>query len=193
MADFGGGPGYYTRAFRAAGARPVLIDASYAELTSRGPADPAAVVGLAEQSPLSSESVDVAFSSNLLEHVADLAAVADEIVRVVRPGGLRRPVLHRLGRAVGWPRDVTVALPGRAPGGTPLRAQARASAEERLRREHVRRAREDGAAVGAISHDLEILEERPRYLPPGSRVLLKVPGLREVATWNLWQVLRKRG
>ena len=40
--------------------------------------------------------------------------------------------------------------------------------------------------------DLEVLDLRPRYLPPVGRHLLRVPGLREIVTWNLWMVLRKR-
>ena len=38
---------------------------------------------------------------------------------------------------------------------------------------------------------LSVVEARPRYLPAGSRLLLAVPGLRELVTWNLWMVLRK--
>ena len=65
----------------------MLIDASLDEILLHGRRPPTAVVGRAEQSPLADETVDVAFSSNLLEHVPDLAHTADEIVRVVRPGG----------------------------------------------------------------------------------------------------------
>jgi hypothetical protein len=41
--------------------------------------------------------------------------------------------------------------------------------------------------------DLEILELRPRYLPRWSAFVLRVPGLRELVTWNLWIVVRRRG
>ena len=50
----------------------------------------------------------------------------------------------------------------------------------------------EGLAWANTRDDLEVLEMRPRYLPPASRHLLQVPGLREVLTWNLWMVLRKR-
>src|SRR3954465_13912933 len=99
VADFGGGPGFYSQAFRDAGARTVLVDADLDEIRLHGRRTPGSVVGLAgraplaagsaaEGAPLADGSVDVAFSSNLLEHVPDLAAVADQIVRVVRPGGV---------------------------------------------------------------------------------------------------------
>ena len=73
IADFGGGPGYYSQAFRAEGARTVLVDADLDEIQLHGRRPSGAVVGLAEQSPLADGCVDVAFSSNLLEHVPDLA------------------------------------------------------------------------------------------------------------------------
>ena len=40
--------------------------------------------------------------------------------------------------------------------------------------------------------DAELVDARPRYLPAYARPLLRVPGLRELATWNLWLVLRRR-
>ena len=120
VADFGGGPGFYSAAFRAAGARTVLIDASLDEILLHGRRPPTAVVGRAEQSPLADGTVDVAFSSNLLEHVPDLARTADEIVRVVRPGGhvvLSYTVWLGPGAATRPRRGTTSA--GRArPGGT---------------------------------------------------------------------------
>jgi len=39
--------------------------------------------------------------------------------------------------------------------------------------------------------DLEVLQLRPRYLPPWTRPLLRVPALRELITWNLWIVVRR--
>ena len=39
--------------------------------------------------------------------------------------------------------------------------------------------------------DAVLVEARPRYYPRWSRPLLAVPGLREVATWNLLLVLRR--
>lgn len=75
VADFGGGPGFYSDAFRSAGARSVVVDASYDEVTLHGRTPTWAVVARAEQSPLADGSVDLAFSSNLLEHVEDLGAV----------------------------------------------------------------------------------------------------------------------
>ncbi|HHT8842886.1 TPA: class I SAM-dependent methyltransferase, partial [Burkholderia cenocepacia] len=46
------------------------------------------VVGDALRLPLADGSVDVVFSSNMWEHVPHPEAVADELLRVTRPGGL---------------------------------------------------------------------------------------------------------
>ena len=47
-----------------------------------------ALFGGAEHIPLPDSSVDMVYSSNLFEHIYDLAAAAREVGRVLRPGGL---------------------------------------------------------------------------------------------------------
>jgi len=39
---------------------------------------------------------------------------------------------------------------------------------------------------------VDVLETLPRYHPSWARWVVRVPGLREVATWNLLLVMRKR-
>lgn len=192
VADFGGGPGYYSEAFRRAGARTVLIDASYDEMTLHGRKPAGAVVGRAEQPPLRPDSMDLAFSSNLLEHVADFGAVADSIVSVVRPGGVA--VLSYTVWAGPWGGHET----------SPWHYLGGARAARRYERKNGRPPKNlfgdsmfaasttDGLRWLRTRPDLEVLDLRPRYFPPWSRAILKVPGLREVVTWNLWMVLRKR-
>jgi SAM-dependent methyltransferase len=192
VADFGGGSGIYSDAFRRAAARSVVVDASYAEITAHGRRDPHAVVALAEHAPLRDESVDIAFSSNLLEHVPVLAPVADQITRVVRPGGFI--VLSYTAWLGPWGGHET----------SPWHYLGGHRAARRYERKHGKPPKNvygesmfaasvrDGLRWARSRPDLEILEERPRYLPPWGRHLLRVPGVREVVTWNLWQVLRKR-
>jgi SAM-dependent methyltransferase len=190
VADFGGGPGYYSEAFRRRGARTVLVDADIAEIRLQGRRTPGSVVGLVEQSPLATGSVDIAFSSNLLEHVRDLAHVCDEIVRVVRPGGIA--VLSYTIWLGPWGGHET--SPWHYLGG------------HRAARRYERRTGQppknvygtsmfpastaDGLRWLRSRPDLEVLALRPRYLPPWSRVLLRIPVLRELVVWNLWIVVR---
>lgn len=191
VADFGGGPGYYSQAFRAAGARTVLVDADLDEIRLHGRRTPGSVVGRAEQAPLADASVDVAFSSNLLEHVRDLAAVADQIVRVVRPGGL--VVLSYTIWLGPWGGHET----------SPWHLLGGRRAARRYRRKHGRPPKNvfgesmfpasvsDGLRWLRSRPDLEVLDLRPRYLPRWTAFLLRIPGLRELVTWNLWIVARK--
>ena len=77
-----------------------------------------------------------------------------------------------------------MALLRRRAGGGPLPAQARQAAENRYGRtlfplsvaSVLRWAR---SAEGAV-----LLDAVPRYLPGWSRPLLRIPVLREFATWN---------
>jgi SAM-dependent methyltransferase len=192
VADFGGGPGFYSEAFRAAGARTVLVDADLDEIRLHGRRTPGSVVGLAEQAPLADGSVDVAFSSNLLEHVPDLGAVADQIVRVVAPGGIA--VLSYTIWLGPWGGHET----------SPWHLLGGHRAARRYERKHGKRPKNvygesmypasvaDGLRWLRRRSDLEVLDLRPRYLPRWSTFLLRVPGLRELVTWNLWIVVRKR-
>ena len=193
VADFGGGPGFYSQAFRAAGARTVLVDADLDEIRLHGRRTPGSVVGLAEQSPLADSSVDLAFSSHLLEHVPDLGLVADQIVRVVRPGGVAV-----LSYTIWWgPWGGHETSPWHLLGGH--------RAARRYQRKHGHRPKNvfgesmypasvrDGLRWLARRPDLEVLELRPRYLPRWTAFLLRFPVLRELVTWNLWIVVRRRG
>lgn len=189
IADFGGGPGYYSAEFRARGARSLVVDASREEILLHGRRPESAVVGLAEQSPLADGSVDIAFSSNLLEHVEDLGAVCDQIVRVVRPGGL--VVLSYTIWFGPWGGHET----------SPWHYLGGHRAARRYRRRHGRPPKNvygesmfaasvaQGTAWLSSRPDLVVRELRPRYLPPWTAWLVRVPVLRELLTWNLWMVL----
>ena len=87
IVDLGCGPGIYTRAMRARGADVVPVDNSDAEAGLIG--DPAAGIVIADAAalPLEAGSVDGVFCSNMLEHTPDAQAVIAEIERVLRPGG----------------------------------------------------------------------------------------------------------
>ncbi|MCX6395360.1 MAG: methyltransferase domain-containing protein [Propionibacteriales bacterium] len=190
VADFGGGPGFYSEAFRSAGATTVLVDADIEEIRLHGRRTPGSVVGLAQQAPLRDGSVDVAFSSNLLEHVRDLGEVCDEIVRVVRPGGV--VVLSYTIWLGPWGGHET--SPWHLVGGR--------YAARRYERKNGRPPKNvfgtsmfpasvtDGLRWLSSRPDLEVLDLRPRYLPAWSSFLLRIPVLRELITWNLWIVAR---
>jgi SAM-dependent methyltransferase len=211
--DVGGGAGYFTEAFRAAGARCILIEPEAglkqvpvaepgAELTARErhawavlPARLAvgtAVAGDGNRLPFGDAIADLSFSSNVLEHVADPARFLNETVRVTRHGGLiylsftawyspwgghETAPWHYVGGR--WAADRYERRNQRPPGnlfGTSLFAC------------HV------GPTLRMVAAhpDVEILDALPRYYPDWMRGVVKVPLLRELVTWNLLLILRRR-
>jgi SAM-dependent methyltransferase len=185
--DVGAGPVQFAEAFAAAGARYVALDADPAELRTRP-----AIAARGERLPVADRSVDVCFSSNVVEHVPAPWRFADELVRVTRPGGL--VVLAYTNWLSPWGGHET--SPWHYLGGYP-------AAERYGRRYGHPPKNRYGAGLYPVSvaaglrwatgrADADLVDARPRYLPAYARPLVRVPGLREIATWNLWLVLRRR-
>ena len=202
--DVGGGKGYFTDAFREAGAYCVLVEPELREIaaqmddgaaTCNGSARkvPAgSIVGDGFQLPFADATADVTFSSNVLEHVSDSASFISEMVRVTKPGGVvfvsftnwyspwgghATAPWHFLGGE--WALKHYVRVTGRVP---------------------INRYGESLFAVhigptlrwARRYSEVEIIESAPRYYPSWCRWVVRVPGLREVATWNLMLLLRRR-
>lgn len=85
--DLGCGPGFYTDAFRALGARVVPLDGAFEELCLTGDPPRGALVGDAARLPFPDESIDAVFCSSMLEHASDTDGVIAELGRVLRPRG----------------------------------------------------------------------------------------------------------
>ncbi len=191
--DVGAGAGYLTRALRAAGARCVLVDADFEELSWRGPPAGPAVVADGCALPVPSDAVDLVVSSNVLEHVPEPFALVDEMVRVLRPGG------HLWLSFTAWygPWGGHETSPWHYLGG------------ERARRRYAARSGHDpknvfGESLFALhvgptlrrlaAHpQLSVLDARPRYLPDLARTVVKIPVLRELLTWNVEVLAEKCG
>lgn len=190
--DVGGGAGYLTCALRAAGARCVLVDADIEELRWRGPPVTGSVIADAGRLPVQTGAVDLAVSSNVLEHVPEPFAVIDEMARVLRPGG------HLWLSFTNWygPWGGHETSPWHYLGG------------ERARRRYVAHVgHEPKNAFGRSlfplhvtptlqrlsAHPLlHVVDARPRYLPEVARSLVRVPWLCEMLTWNLEVLARRR-
>jgi SAM-dependent methyltransferase len=196
VVDVGGGGGWFTAAFRARGAHGYLFEPDPAELCSRDPAfrtaAPAgAVVADGYWLPVRDGGADVVFSSNVLEHVPDPIGLIEEMIRATRPGGL--VYLSFTNWYSPW-------------GGhemSPWHYLGAGYAERRYVRRHRREPKHRCGVnlvpvhVGPVLRamraraDVEIVEARPRYYPRWCRLLVRVPGLREVATWNLMLIMRR--
>ena len=189
--DVGCGPGFYTKALRAAGARVIPVDNSRAELELAGPAPEGAMLGDAMDLPLADATVDGVFSSNMLEHTPNPRAVLDEIERVLRPGGWAYVSFtnwyspwgghdispyHYLGPRRGLRLYERLHGPPRKnrPGEELFPLHIGPTLRDLRRR--------PGVLVDAVE---------PRYWPR-LRFVVRVPVLRELATWNCAIYLRRR-
>jgi SAM-dependent methyltransferase len=196
--DVGGGAGYFAEEFRRNGAACLLVERDRGEFARRedeqGGSDRIrhdTVVGDGYWLPVADGSVDVCFSSNVLEHVPDPGGFLDEMIRATRPGG----VVYL---------SYTVWL---SPWGghetSPWHYLGGRYAARRYERRHGRPPKNlFGTTMFALDvasmlrlirgrTDVTVLEMRPRYHPRWCRFLLAVPGLREVLTWNLLIILRR--
>lgn len=192
LLDVGGGPGYFADAFRGAGARYVAVDADLGELSARHRPGPGTVLGSGLDLPVRDACVDVAFSSNVLEHVALPERMVEEMLRVTRTGGVAF-VSYML-----WlgPHGGHETSPWHYLGGD--------RAARRYERRHgsppKNRYGQTLFPVSAArmlrwarSQDVaDVLAVQPRYHPRWAHWVVRVPVLREVAAWNLLLVLRKR-
>ncbi len=190
--DVGGGPGFFRDAFVAEGSSYLSLDTDAGELAAAGQPGPGTVIGSGMALPVRSESVDVCYSSNVLEHVASPWAMADEMVRVTRPAGL--VFLSYTVWSGPWGGHET--SPWHWLGGSyaARRYQARQGHPPKnlygssLFEVSVR----SGLEWAAGQRDAELIDAIPRYAPRWAAWSVRVPAVRELTTWNLLIVLRRR-
>jgi SAM-dependent methyltransferase len=192
LLDVGGGPGYFRDAFRKAGATYWALDSDVGELAGAGEIGEGTVIGSGLDLPFRDGAVDVCYSSNVLEHVPDPWRMAAEMVRVTKPGGL---VFLSYTTWFGpWGGHETA--PWHYLGGRYARRRyARTHGHEPKNKYgeslHAVTVR-DGLRWARTQDVADVVHLLPRYNPWWSRWLLRVPVVREVVTWNLVLVLRKR-
>ncbi|GGO69482.1 class I SAM-dependent methyltransferase [Nonomuraea cavernae] len=189
--DVGGGPGFFASEFRRHGARCVCVDVDAGELTGQGTPG-GGLLGSALDLPLRTSSVDVCFSSNVLEHVPEPWRMAAEMVRVTRPGGL--VFLAYTNWLSPWGGHET----------SPWHYLGGHRAARRYENTHGKAPKNrygqslypvsvaQGLRWARSERRVDLVDAFPRYLPWWYRPMLHVPIVREFATWNLVLVLRKR-
>jgi len=192
--DVGGGPGYFASAFAGAGAGYVRLEPDAGDLagTSTGGDDGVgALRASGMELPIRTASVDVCYSSNVLEHVPDPPRMLDEMVRVTRPGGI----------------IFASFTPWWSPwGGHETAPWHYLGGEYAVRRYQRRTGRPPKNRVGhslfpysvasALSwardaRDATKVDALARYHPWWAQWIIRVPVAREVLSWNLALVLRR--
>jgi SAM-dependent methyltransferase len=192
LLDVGGGAGYFAEAFRNAGARYFGIDPDVGELSARGAVEPGMIRASGTALPIRTGAVDICYSSNVLEHVDNPELMLAEMARVTKPGGTvfvsftpwfspwgghetapwhflgghfaRRRYQRKMGRS---PKNVF---------GESLFALTAARAIRWARR----------------SDTVKIIDLLPRYHPWWAQWVIHVPVAREILSWNVVLVLRRR-
>ncbi|HZF89667.1 MAG TPA: class I SAM-dependent methyltransferase [Streptomyces sp.] len=189
VVDVGGGGGYFTAEFRRRGAQAYLFEPDVRELGEKPPAG--VVVADGYLLPLADGVADVTFSSNVLEHVADPQTFLSELARVTRPGGLIYVSftnwLSPWGGHEWAPWHYLGAERARARYRRRTGRQPKHTLGENLFAVHI------GPTLRQVRarDDVTLVSARSRYWPFLTEAIVKVPGLREVATWNLLLILRR--
>lgn len=191
--DVGGGPGYWADAFAKQGARYTPLDADAGELALHGRTPlPGTVIGDGQALPFRDGAFDLVYSSNVAEHVPRPWDMGDEMLRVCRPGGI---VFYSYTLWYGpWGGHETAPwhyLNGRY-------------AAQRYEARHGHRPKNDyGVSLFPVTaaqgirwarsrSDAEVVDIIPRYLPASVFWVSRLPVVREVVTWNVALILRKR-
>ncbi len=189
--DVGGGAGYFADAFRKAGATYFGVDPDVGEMGARGEVDGGMVRASGMALPFRDGCVDVCYSSNVLEHVARPELMLSEMARVTRAGG-----------------TLYVSFtPWLSPWGghetAPWHFLGGHFARRRYRRKHGREPKNSyGVSLFAVSGGramrwarrsalVDIVAVIPRYHPWWAHWVIRVPGAREILSWNVLLVLRR--
>ncbi len=190
--DVGGASGYVADAFREVGARALTAEYDVAQMTEHGRTLVDGIFADGCNLPIATGSIDICYSSNVLEHVGSHRSMLSEMVRVVAPGGV--VYLTFTNWLSPWGGHET--SPWHYLGGEwAARRFRRTTGEEAKNRYGVSLF---PISVGEIvrwattSRDLDVLDMFPRYYPRWTKPLVHIPGAREFLTWNLVVVGRRR-
>lgn len=190
IVDVGAGRPQFCQEFVRQGARYLAVDPD--RDTLRPVPGTAGVVGVGERLPLADDSADIVMANNVMEHVKDPGIVGNEMLRVVRPGGL--VFISYTSWASPWGGHET----------SPWHWFGGERAARRYERKHGHPPKN---LIGAtmfptrVDHGLDWARSRPdawlvdaipRYHPDWATGVISVPGLREVLAWNHTMILRHR-
>ncbi|MFT6564601.1 MAG: SAM-dependent methyltransferase [Actinomycetes bacterium] len=191
--DVGGGPGYFVDALTAAGAYYVPLDADAGELRLHGrqPYE-TTVMGDGRRLPFRTGSFDITYSSNVAEHVSSPWLMAEEMVRVTKPGG----IVYLSYTLWYGPWGGHETAPWHFLGGR--------RAAQRYEKTHGHEPKNlygqslfpitagAGLRWAQSCRDAVLVSGFPRYLPGWSWAVVRIPVLRELVMWNLVLVLEKK-
>jgi len=190
--DVGGGPGYLSEQIRQRGDQCFAVDYNESELTLHAREAKGVVVGDGCALPLRGASADVVHSSNVLEHVPHPEHMLDEMLRVLRPGG------------VGYLSYTPWLSPWGGHETSPWHLLGGDFAAQRYEKRTEHPAKNlYGESLFNLPlpqvrgwfqqrSDAEILWDGPRYWPTSWRFMSRLPVIGETITWNYMVIFRRR-
>jgi glycosyltransferase involved in cell wall biosynthesis/SAM-dependent methyltransferase len=190
--DVGGGPGYFAQAFRRAGARSCFVEPFWESLTETGQKLGYGIIGNGLTLPICDGSFDISHSSNVLEHVLDPRKFFNEMLRVLRPGGLMFLAFTNWFSPFGGHETSPWHYLGGERAVTRYEAKHGHAPKNRYGSSLFRLDISEVTQWARKSSTGELIDAFPRYYPSWTKPIVRVPGVREVVTWNLVLVLRRR-
>jgi SAM-dependent methyltransferase len=197
--DVGGGPGYFGRAFADAGVdNYVTCEPDVGEMAAAGIRLASSVRGSGMDLPFADSAFDLTYSSNVAEHVCDPWRMADEMLRVTRPGGLMVfSYTCWLGPFGGHETGLWQHYVGGEFAARRYERKQGHPPKNRWGESLFNVSCADGLRYAAALPDRQDVPDAvpvaafPRYHPSWAWWMTRVPGLREVGVSNLVLVLRK--
>jgi glycosyltransferase involved in cell wall biosynthesis/SAM-dependent methyltransferase len=190
--DVGGGPGYFAQAFRRAGAASVFVEPFWDAMTAPGRSLGYGVIGDGMNLPFPDGAFDVSHSSNVIEHVTDPQLFFDEMLRVVRPGGLVFMAFTNWFSPFGGHETSPWHYLGGERAVARYEKKAGHPPKNRFGSSLFRLDIAEVLAWARRRQDADLIDTFPRYYPSWTKPLVAIPGVREVVTWNLVIVMRRR-
>ena len=192
VVDVGGGPGYFAQAFRRSGAQSVFVEPFWESMTSSGQQLGYGVIGDGLRLPFADGAFDISHSSNVIEHVGDPESFFYEMLRVVRPGGLMFLAFTNWFSPFGGHETSPWHYLG---GEWAVKRYERKLGYAPKNRFGASLFRLDIADVlkwAKSTQQADLIDAFPRYYPSWTKGIVAIPGIREILTWNLVVVLRRR-
>lgn len=190
VVDVGCGPEQFAKAFITSGALYAGLDVDVHSFVQQP--GTTVLVAEGERLPFRDDSADIVLSSNVMEHVRQPGKVAAEMLRVARPGGL--VLISYTAWYSPWGGHET----------SPWHYLGGHRAARRYERRYGRPPKNHfgksmfaahvgpGVAWARRQEMADVLLVAPRYHPAWATWVVRVPAVREIASWNLLLVLRKR-
>jgi SAM-dependent methyltransferase len=192
VVDVGGGSGHFAKSFRRAHAESCFVEPSWDELTTQGASPGYGVLADGMKLPFADGCFDISHSSNVIEHVSDPKAFFDELLRVLKPGGTMFLAFTNWYSPYGGHETAPWHYLGGERAAVRYEATVGHAPKNRYGTNLFRLDISEVLSWARRTPDADLIDAFPRYYPVWTKHVVAMPGVREVVTWNLALVMRRR-